>query len=127
MTGKNITKETKDFYNNNINTIKKEIEKNPKSYSQIRINSLKMGKLSKTKFKFDAIQFKTLRPLYINIKKSKIYIDTERPKIAEAILYKRGNDKITFIPDINFQQGSQSEKQHGTGTIKKIMPSRRIE
>jgi hypothetical protein len=33
MTGKNITKETKDFYNNNINTIKKEIEKNPKSYS----------------------------------------------------------------------------------------------
>ena len=74
--GTNLTKEVKDLYSENYTTLKKEIKEDTNKWKHVpcswigRINIIKMSKISKAIYRFNATLTKVLMTYFIDIEKT---------------------------------------------------------
>uniref|UniRef100_A0A8D2AJS4 RNA-directed DNA polymerase n=1 Tax=Sciurus vulgaris TaxID=55149 RepID=A0A8D2AJS4_SCIVU len=96
--GINLTKEVKDFYNENYRTLKKEIKENLRRWKDLpcswigRINIVKMAILPKVLYRFNAIPIKIPMTYLTEIE--------QKPRIAKAILSRKSEAGGITIPDL---------------------------
>jgi hypothetical protein len=121
--GINLTKETKDPFNENYKTLKTEIEEDIRRWKDLpclwmgRINTVTVAILSKAIYMFDTIPIKIPMTFCTEIEKTTVkYIwKHKRPCTAKAILSKKSNAESITISDFKLYD-SAITKKHGICT-----------